>query len=397
MPLREAVRRLGRALWEESGPANALLTFALGVVTIALGLVGLIEAPGIVAAPAAWHLVPLTIGCLGVTQRKARPALAFAIVTPAFVADLLIGGSLALVVVMFDGLYSVERFGSAPLRRAVRFGAAVVVVGGSLAAILGGLPIRAVAAITLQAAALLLLPIWWALEVRRRTELAEAAHARAELEASRAAEQARAQAAERRAAVQMERSRMAQELHDAIAGDVSALVIRAGAALAQPPGPGDRESLAAIRQSGVHALGELRTMIDVLTDELPADDVAPRLTADGADLLRRSGVTVDGVSPAALGALAPVVDRAAYRILQESLTNAARHGRPGTTSAELRDADGRIEILVRNDVDGEPGTDHHGMGLASMAERARAVGGAVTFERRTGRWAVEARLPVVPS
>src|SRR5690606_16907716 len=152
---------------------------------------------------------------------------------------------------------------------------------------------RSTAAVTLQVAAMLLVPIWWALDVRHRTELADAATARADLEASRAAERARAQDAERRGAVQAERSRMARELHDAVAGDVSALVIRAGAALAGPPGPGDRESLAAVRESGLHALGELRTMIEVLAGDGEPDPVAPTLTEDGAELLGRSGAIVD--------------------------------------------------------------------------------------------------------
>lgn len=385
------LRRLGREYSDDPGPLTALVTFLGGSLMIAIGLTEVwTDAP--VGAPAWWHLVPLAVGCAATTVRRSRPAITMAVVVVAFAADAVIGGSLAVLVVLFDAIYSAERFGSWPLRRAVRFGSGVIIAGGTLAAALSGLPLRAVAAIALQLAAMLLIPVWWAVDVRHRTELAASAQARADLEAARAAERARAQDAERRSAVQAERSRMARELHDAVAGDVSALVIRAGAALAAPPGPGDRESLAAVRESGLHALGELRAMIEVLTAEGEQEPAAPALTEDGGELLARFGADGDGVDPAGLAPLPPVVDRAGYRLLQEALTNATRHGRPGTAEVGLAREDGTVEIVVSNAVD-RVVADGDGLGLTSMRERAHAVGGTLEIETTEGTWTVTARLP----
>ena len=393
------VRHWWREVHADSGPANALGLFVIGAITIGLGLVDLwTDAPWGGPArdlSAAWHLIPLAVGSAGVLLRRRRPGLALVIGTAAFVADAAIGGSLALILVLFDGIYSVERFASPQVRRRVRFATGLATVGTAAAALVDGQPLRVALLLTMQTAALLLIPIWWALDVRRRTELADAAQARAELEAQRAADQARAQGAERRAAVQAERSRMAQELHDAVAGDVSALVIRAGAALAAPPGPSDRESLTAIRETGLHALGELRTMIDVLTPGGAAEPVAPTLTDDGAALLERSGAATDGAAPEDLGALPHAVDRAGYRILQEALTNAARHGRAGTTAVLLRRHDADVELRVSNAVELGALPGREGLGLTSMTERARAVGGELELARTKGAWVVAARLPTV--
>lgn len=393
------VRRWWRAFSEDSGPANALGLAVIGVVTIALGLVDLwTDAPW--GGPAAdlsvaWHLVPLAAGCAGVLLRRTRPGTALAVAVLAFVADAVIGGSLALLLVLFDGMFSAERFGSSRLRRGVRFGAGVLTVGTLVAGLLGGLGMRSTTLLTLQTAGLLLIPLWWARDVRLRTELAEAAQARADLEALRAREQARALAAEQRGAVQAERTRMAQELHDAVAGDVSALVIRAGAALAAPPGPSDRACIAAVRESGLHALGELRSMIEVLTADTPAGPVAPTLTDDGAALLHRHAAMLDGVPPADLGALPLAVDQAGFRILQEALTNAARHGREGSTRVALSRDGGALELRVRNAVDPAAVREGGGgLGLTSMGERARAVGGELELAREDGAWVVAARLPV---
>ncbi|WP_420110942.1 sensor histidine kinase [Pseudactinotalea sp.] len=389
--LLSALRRLGRGYSDDAGPISALGLLLVGLVAIALGLKGIwLDASW--DTPAWWHVVPLLVGCAGNAVRKSHPAITLGLAVPAFVADAAIGGSLALLLVLFDGIYSAERFGSERLRRVVRFGAGVVVAGVVIAAVLGGLSFQTTAGLTLQIAAMLLIPVWWAMDVRHRSELAEAATARAELEAARAAEQARAQDAERRGAVQAERSRMARELHDSVAGDVSALVIRAGAALAAPPGPADRESLAAVRENGLHALAELRTMIDVLAAEGENEPVAPVLTEDGADLLARfDGTTLDGVPPGALAPLSPVVDRAGYRILQEALTNAARHGAAGTAAVCLSRENGHVRLEVSNAVEhGERGT---GLGVTSMTERAHAVGGRVTIDEGAGTWTVAARLP----
>lgn len=392
----DRLRGRARLSTEESGPTTALVLLVVGAVTIALGLVDLwVDSPW--GGPArelsvAWHLIPLAAGCAGALMRRSHPALALAVAVLAFVVDAAIGGSLALLLVLFDGIYAAERFGTPRLRHGVRFGAGVATVGTLVAGMIGGLDMRSTTLLTLQTAGLLLIPLWWARDVRLRTELAQAAQTRADLEAARAADQARVLAAEQRSALQAERNRVAQDLHDAVAGDVSALVIRAGAALAAPPGPADRESLTAIRASGVHALGELRTMIDVLVAEPVGIDL-PTLTADGAALLGRFGVAVDG-APAALGDLPQEIDQAGYRVLQEALANAARHGRPGTTAVRLRRDESGVDVEVSNAVDGSAMTSGAGIGLVSMTERVRSIGGELDLRRGARDWVVAARIPV---
>lgn len=387
----KALQRLVRGYSDDAGPISALGLLVVGAITIALGLKGLwLDATW--TTPAWWHLGPLLVGCAGNAVRKSHPWVTLGLAIPAFAADAAIGGSLALLIVLFDAIYSAERFGSPRLQQVVRFGAGVVIVGVAVGGALGGLGFRNTAAMTLQITAMLSIPIWWALDIRHRTELTEAAQARADLETARAAEQARAQGAEQRAAVQAERSRMARELHDAVAGDVSALVIRAGAALAAPPGPADRESLVAVRESGLHALGELRTMIDVLTADGENEPVAPTLIADGGALLERSGAALEGVAPGDLAPLGAAADRAGYRILQEALVNAIRHGRPSSTAVTLAADEAAVQIEVRNAV-GKDARRGDGLGLTSMTERAHAVGGSLTIEDEPGRWRVSARLP----
>lgn len=391
---RDSLRRWWRRFPDDSGPLNAVGVLLIGACTIALGLVDLWRGtpwrPGGLPVAAAWHLLPLALGSVGVLLRRRSPVLSLTIGAAMFTVDVLLGGSLALVLVLFDGLYAVERFGSPPARRVVRSAAGIVTVGTAIAALTDGQSLRVALLLTFQTGALLVVPLWWALDVRRRSELAEAAHERAELEAARAAEQARAQQAERQGAVQAERSRMARELHDAVAGDVSALVIRSGAALAVAPGPADRESLAAVRESGLHALQELRAMIEVLADER-SEPVAPTLSADGAALLARSGAAVQG-AVADLGPVPPATDRAGFRILQEALANAAVHG-CGRAQVRISRASDAIEIDVSNAVD-DPRRRGDGIGLASMGERAQAVGGALDVVTDSGTWLVSTRLPV---
>ncbi len=387
-----AVRRLRDAYAQDSGPAMAATLLLVGGVTTAIGMVDLwTDAPW--GGPAtdiavAWHLIPLVVGCLGLLARRTRPGLALGVAVAAFVVDAAIGGSVGLLLVLVDGLYAAERFGGPGLQRTVRFGAGLVTVATAVAGVVGGLPMRAVAALTLQNIAILAVPIWWAHDVRHRSDLADAVQAQLELEAARAAEHARALHAEQRSAVQAERTRMAQELHDAVAGDVSALVIRAGAALAAPPGPADRAALADIRESGLQALDELRSMIDVLTADGVAEPVAPVLTADGDALLERSAVVV---RCADVGELPSAVDRAAYRILQEALTNATKHGSGPAVVAIARDRH-TLTIEVTNAV--APGNDRDtGLGMSSMTERAHAVGGTLTTATDDERWRLTLRLP----
>ncbi|HEV8298960.1 MAG TPA: sensor histidine kinase [Acidimicrobiales bacterium] len=212
----------------------------------------------------------------------------------------------------------------------------------------------------------------------------------------------RAEARQRRASD--ERVRIAQELHDAVAHNMSLINIQAGVALhlfdEQPEQA--REALATIKQSSKEALVELRSILGVLRR---ADEDAPRAPTPSLkrldELVARSNgagldVQVDVVGD--LEHLPRNVDLAGYRIIQESLTNVARHaGRPDAIVRVRVDGDS-LTVEVLDEGSGPrtvPDLPSGGNGIAGMRERAVAVGGSFEAGPRPGRgFAVRARLPI---
>jgi signal transduction histidine kinase len=204
-----------------------------------------------------------------------------------------------------------------------------------------------------------------------------------------------------------ERLRIARELHDTVAHSMATITVQASSALhVLPAQPDDRlrEALLAIRQTSKSALGEMRAVLGQLREGAGAAGAAvPAAPGLGLDRLSElsSAVTAAG-SPVRVsvegepGPLPPAVDHAAYRILQESLTNVLRHAANGTPAdVRLRYTPDSVEIAVSNDgraaADGSPGT---GNGLRGMRERATAAGGELQAgPRADGVFLVTARLP----
>ncbi|MFI2412538.1 sensor histidine kinase [Streptomyces sp. NPDC018947] len=227
--------------------------------------------------------------------------------------------------------------------------------------------------------------------------LSELARARREQWARERAE--RAQAARRRA--DRERLRIARELHDVLAHSISVINVQAGVGLALLDSDPEqaRTALATIKDKSKEALGEVRQVLDTL--RAPGD--APRAPAPGLDRLPElveqaasAGLTVEieGRAPH----LPPGTDLAAFRIVQEALTNVVRHS--GSRRARVRlDPEGGT-LRLRVDDDGPAtGADAGGSGngLAGMRERAAALGGTVEAgPRPDGGFRVLARLPLGP-
>ncbi len=205
--------------------------------------------------------------------------------------------------------------------------------------------------------------------------------------------------------VDEERLRIARELHDVVAHTMATINVQAAVAahvLSSRP-EAAAESLQAIKAASKEGLKELRAILDVLRQADDADPTQPtpgiaqlEALVDGA---RRAGLattfTVTG-DPAPLPA---AVDLAAYRIVQESLTNAIRHAGPATAAVSLGYHRGELRIDVTDNGCGQPGgpaAGHSGgHGLAGMRERAAAVGGVVeTGSAAGGGFRVAARLPV---
>ncbi|AQZ65427.1 putative two-component system sensor kinase [[Actinomadura] parvosata subsp. kistnae] len=230
---------------------------------------------------------------------------------------------------------------------------------------------------------------------RGRRAYLHAVERRAEAEAERAreAERTREEAALRRAGE--ERLWIAQELHDSLTHSISVVNVQAALAMELLERRPERvkEALAAIRESGQEAMHELRATLGVLRQSDPEGAEAglsglPRLVsrAEGAGL--RVAHTVSG-DPYALP---PEVDRAAYRIAQEALTNVLRHAGAAAVTVAVAYDRAKVVLLVEND--GEPGTAGPGMGLIGMRERAVAVGGCLTAgPGEHGGFTVRAELP----
>ncbi|MFV0374147.1 sensor histidine kinase [Microbacterium sp.] len=202
-------------------------------------------------------------------------------------------------------------------------------------------------------------------------------------------------------AVTLDRVRIARELHDVVAHHVSAMGVQAGAArtvLDRDPGRA-RQALAGIEQSARSAIDDLHNLLDTLRtpDADSLDDSTVRL--DDLDALaahaRDSGMPTTLEVLGEPVALPRLVEVNLYRIAQEALTNARRHGGPGATAdVRVRYTADAVEVEVTNSGrSGMPGRP--GLGLVGMRERAAASGGTVqTGPRPRGGFLVRARVPV---
>ena len=199
---------------------------------------------------------------------------------------------------------------------------------------------------------------------------------------------------EAREAAERERDRIARELHDVVAHAVSLMVVQAGAE--RLAGDGSARTVAAleaIETSGRQALVELRTMLGVLRATSSGDELQPQpeLSAVPAlvDSVRAAGLDVD-LELEGGSDVPPGVGLAAYRVVQEALTNALRHG---TGSARVQVRVGQaVSIEVRNPV-GVASTVGSGRGLSGMRERVELFGGRFRAGPAGDDWVVCAELP----
>jgi signal transduction histidine kinase len=211
---------------------------------------------------------------------------------------------------------------------------------------------------------------------------------------------------EARRRVAEERVRIARDLHDSVAHTLASISVQAGVgAHVLDERPEDaRDALLAIRHTSRDALAELRATLGMLR----SDDPSPREPAAGLDRLpslvessRATGLAVDLVVEGEERPLPPAVDTAAFRIVQESLTNVIRHAGPARATVAVRHGDDRLEIEVTDDgrgaVDGDrtAGRAGGGHGLAGMRERVALLGGELDAgPRPSGGFRVRARLPL---
>lgn len=382
-------RRAWDALWSvaraddrRADALTAATVFVLGGVTLLVGFVGLYADPPVV--PLWWHVALLAVGCLLILVKRSSPVRALAGGVAIMAVDLWWGGSLAVVLVLWDLLYAAATW-ARPRARQVLWALAwtLLVVAAVASAVVQRDP-RAFVGMALQVGAIVVMPLWWATNVRQKAELGEA---------------------RKHEAVRAERAAMARDLHDAVAAHLSTVAIHSGAALAAPPDTArDRAALEQVRAASLASLEEMRTMILLLRAE-PArsDDVAApgRLTGARAldDLVERAraaGSPVRLATPVGLGALPAAVDQALYRIVQEALTNAVKHATGADVEVRLGRGGDDVEVVVANAAGrGAPAPAGTGSGLLGMRERAEALGGELTAgPTPDGGWSVAARLPL---
>jgi signal transduction histidine kinase len=202
--------------------------------------------------------------------------------------------------------------------------------------------------------------------------------------------------------VDEERLRIARELHDVVAHTMATINVQASAAAhvlpAQPEAAA--EALTAIKTASRQGLRELRAILNVLRQADDADPVQPAPGLARLDALvegaRQAGLPITLTVTGEPFALPAAVDLAAYRIVQESLTNVIRHAGPASAAVCLSYRPDEIDIDVTDTGHGPKGAGSgtSGHGQAGMRERAAAVGGTVQAGPRPGGgYQVTARLP----
>jgi signal transduction histidine kinase len=203
---------------------------------------------------------------------------------------------------------------------------------------------------------------------------------------------------ERRLALAEERARIARDLHDTAGHAINVIAVRAGTARLRGDPERSQATLEAIEELARKTVGEIDQIVGGLRDRgatSEAVDSPPGLASLDTLIARHaaSGLEVNVVTEGDPRRLEGAVDQAAYRILQEALTNAARHG-TGAARVGLAFGDAALELTITNAArgDGAP-RSNGGHGLVGMRERAVLLGGSLEAARANGTFRVRARLP----
>ncbi|MGH3031945.1 MAG: sensor histidine kinase [Gaiellaceae bacterium] len=203
---------------------------------------------------------------------------------------------------------------------------------------------------------------------------------------------------ERRLAAAEERARIARDLHDSAGHAINVIAVRAGTARLRQDPERSQAALEAIEELARKTVGEIDQIVGTLRDcgsSNGAVDAPPGLASLDTLVARHAaaGLDVGVASEGEPRQLESAVDQAAYRILQEALTNAARHG-TGVARVELAFGNAALELTISNAALGDSAPRASGgHGLIGMRERATLLGGSLDAERANGVFRVRAHLP----
>jgi signal transduction histidine kinase len=200
--------------------------------------------------------------------------------------------------------------------------------------------------------------------------------------------------------VAVERGRIARELHDVVAHNVSMMVVQAGAAARVLRGeePDVRNALDVIAATGRETVDEMRTLLGVLrSDDGPTLRPQPGL-ADLEQLIggvREAGLSVTLRIEGAPRPLPPALELSAFRIVQEALTNTLKHAGPARAEVIVRYEDSLVTLEIADNGRGPRSDRGAGHGLVGMRERATMLDGELETARADGGgFTVRARLPL---
>ncbi|MFE3137448.1 sensor histidine kinase [Streptomyces scopuliridis] len=395
-------RRPGSASSYRPHRVDALIALAGLVGGIALWAVGL-HTQGGRPLPGAWVLLPLTVMAGVELLRRSAPQTALVTGTLTLVADQLTIGSLATAVMFTDVMYAAVLYGTPAAARRIPWTTGLITVAVTIGFVTW---LRTPEALLIGVVTALIsfFPASTGVLVRNHRDAAESARLRAE-QTALLAEMDRTQA------VAAERARMARELHDMVANHLSAIAIHSTAALSLDDERTSRDALGVIRENSVEGLAEMRRLIGLLRESDDTGTVSAAPTLRALDTLLEQARTNGASSGLRFtlddrrgeGAALPTpIDLAAYRIIQESLTNALKHAAPGTITVELDGAERALTVRVRSPYGDRPGprAPGSGAGLIGMRERVELLDGEfetgpVTAADGGKIWLVRAELPVV--
>jgi signal transduction histidine kinase len=205
---------------------------------------------------------------------------------------------------------------------------------------------------------------------------------------------------ERRLAAAEERTRIARDLHDSAGHAINVILVHAGLGrLRASHDATARETFQTIEDVARQTVADVDQLVAALRDDVAEPGVEPLPGLAALDALlqrhRAGGLDVTTTTRGARRAVSPSVDRGAYRILQEALTNAARHGN-GRVEVDIAFGGNALEVTVTNPVrtNGTARPSGGGHGLVGMRERAALLGGSLDTTVQDGRFRLHARLPL---
>ena len=391
----------------QTSPSRAQRVWDLVLALCCVAVAVPIHVTGIDAVPA--NRAPdavsvlLTLAALvPLAWRRSAPLVVFAACFPGFLG--LIGARYsvgAAPIGVLIGFYTVAAWDN---RRNARVALVVAGVGYGVGLALGPIDLSVEGALVQVA----LLVGGWVVGtgVRQRREFHLAHVAEAERQLEREREHAQFQRERAAYAATEERLRISRELHDILGHAFSVMVVQAGVAehLIDSSPADARRAVTEIRRTGRESLAEMRRLLHVLRDgdwagARPRDPAAtladiPSLTA----AVEATGLPVDLLVTGTPDELSPGMELAAYRVIQEALTNAARHapGAPVSVTVDYRAAEVALTIADRgaNAPQVAATTGGEGFGLIGMRERVAALGGDVAATRLETGFQVTARVPV---